>query len=586
MDGSSACISPYRRLSLIAWATTAMLLGFLCLVHLGVLLSFLTRHAILPFVAPAALVIALALGDWLARREGLVGLARGWPLGLTLGLTVLAVGVASAFYDLSWDGQWYHQVAIYRLAEGWNPLKDPMHDFVNHIQMCLRHYAKGPWYASAAMMSTTGTIEGGKFVTWIALDATVLAVMAACLDADLRRDRAIVVSVLIALNPVTTTEMFSFMVDGLMIGYLACATAALFGGFQRPRPLVIFVGVAAAICSINCKSTGLVYLCFILAGAGLYCLWKRRDLFRRFAGLSLGTVVLGTVLFGYNPYVTNTLYRGHPFYPYGGSEAYPSLAQQGKEGIEKWETPHNMVGRNRLVRHALALFGQPGAQPYNGGTDALPMWPFLVPAEKLVVYHAHEVRVAGFGPFFSGALLLSLALTLWVLLKPGSPRGLVILSLITVLASLLISVHTWWARYGPQMYWIPFVPVVGVFWASRSRAQMALAWVLAGILAVNALVVADVHLDWEIRATRTLNRQLADLRASGKSIDVDLQRFGEAVGRRFDRWGIPYHEVPLEQIKDGCELMSVVAGYPGGIGYRVREDSVPAARAGAAEERK
>ncbi len=142
--------------------------------------------------------------------------------------------------------------------------------------------------------------------------------------------------------------------------------------------------------------------------------------------------------------------------------------------------------------------------------------------------------------------------------------------------SLLVSIHTWWARYGPQMWWIPLVPVVAVFWASRSRAQTAVAWVLVGILTVNAMVVAAVHLDWEIMATRTLNRQLTEVREAGREIDVDFQWFGEAVGKRFTRWGIRYHPVRRGQVLDGQELMTVVAGYPGTIHYRVRDGARPA----------
>jgi hypothetical protein len=564
-----------RRLSVIAWTTAAMLLGFLCLTHLGVLLHFLTSHAALPFVAPVALAGALLIGDRLGRREGLSGRMRLWPVGLTFVLTVLAVAVSAAFYDLSWDGQWYHQVAIYRLAEGWNPLKNPMQSFVDDINLWIRHYAKGPWYASAAVMATTGYIESGKFVTWIALDATFLAIFAACLDAGMRRRRAMAVSALVGLNPVVTVQMVVFMVDGLMICYLACYTAALFSGFRRAGRLVVFVGAAAAICSINSKLTGLVFLCFVTAGAGFYCLLRRRDLFWRFVGLNLGTIVLATVAFGYNPYVTNMIHRGHPFYPYMGTKAYPSLAAQGNEGIEKYETPKNMLGRNRIVRHALALFGKPGVQPYNDGENATWMWPFLVPLKNLVVYHTHEIRVAGFGPFFSGALLISLLLTAWLMFSPGLPRGLVLLAYVTVILSLLVSLHTWWARYGPQMWWIPLLPVIAVFGASRCRGRMALAWVLVAILLINALAVAVIHFHWEITASRTLDRQLTQLRDSGKAIDVDFQWFGEAVGKRFTRWGISYTRVRRGRANDGPELMTVVAGYPGTIHYKVKDATPP-----------
>jgi hypothetical protein len=560
-----------KQLSTISWSTSAMLLGFLCLTHLGVMITFLTSHSSLPLVIPIALVTAIFLGDRMAKREGLKGKLRLWPLSITFGLTILSVMVASWFYDLCWDGQWYHQVAIYRLSEGWNPIMDSLHTFQDDTELWIRHYAKGPWYASTAMMSLTGYIESGKFLTWLALASGFLAVAAACLDAGISCGKAVIVGAVAALNPVTTTQMYAFMVDGLMICYMACYTAALFSGIRRFNPLTLFVGITSGICCINSKSTGLVFLCFITAGAGLYCLLKKRELFWKFAGINLGIICIGILLFGYNPYITNTINRGNPFYPYMGSKAYPSLEELGEEGIEKWETPKNLLDHTRIVRHAMALFGQPGVQPYNDGLDAIPMWPFAVPFDKLVVYSTHEVRVAGFGPLFSGVLLLALVLIGWIIMEPGMPRGMIILALATLILSLLISPHTWWARYGPQMYWIPFVPVVAIFWASQHRIQIIASWGLVTVLLVNALLVAGIHLNWEIMATRTLHRQLTELQVSGEKIEVDFQWFYEAASKRFVRWGIPYTRIQRDQANDGKELMTVVAGYPGTIHYRAEK---------------
>jgi len=562
-----------QHLSVIGWTTTAMLLGFLCLTQFGVMLCCLTSHTALPFVVPVAFVTALIIGDRLGQRQGLCARLRLWPLGLSVSLTVLAIAVSAAFYDLSWDGQWYHQVGVYRIAKDWNPLKVPMQEFARHNQQWVRHYAKGPWYVGAAMMALFRHIEWGKFVTWITLDAAFLAVLAACLDAGMRRSRAIAVGAVVALNPVVTCEILSYLVDGLMVSFLACYAAALFSGFRRANPLVVFVGMAAVICSINTKFTGLIFLCFICAGAGLYCLIKRRDILWRFVGLNLTAIVLGTVVFGYNPYVTNTIHRGHPFYPIIGSKTHPSLSQQGNDQIEKYETPHNMMGRHRLVRFGYAIFGRPGAQPFHGGPDAQLMWPFLVPPKDLALYRFHEIRIAGFGPFYSGAWLLSLLLTGWILFNSTMPRLLIGLSYVVLAASLLISIHTWWARYGPQMWWFPIVPIVAIFWGSRSRIQTNLVWGMVGILLVNALIVAAVRLNWEVTSTRTLHQQLSELRDSGKEIEIDMQWFGEPVGERLKTWGIPYQSVGRDRIRDGKELMSVVAGYPGGIHYRIKAKS-------------
>ncbi len=565
-----------RRLSVLAWTTAAMLLGFLCLTHLGVLVSFLTTRAVLPLAVPVAFAGALVLGDWLGRREGLCGRSRLWPVGLTLGLTILAIVASAMFYDLSWDGQWYHQVGVYRIAEGWNPLTTPMQAFADHNQLWVRHYAKGPWYMGAAMMALSGQVEWGKFVTWLALDAAFLAVLAACLDAGISRWRAVAVGGLVALNPVVISELLSFLVDGLMVCYLACYAATLFSGIRRPNRLVIFVGLAAAICCINSKFTGLVFLCFILAGAGLYGLFRYRDLLWRFAGLNLMAITLGVVVFGYNPYVTNTIHRSHPFYPLAGSRAFPSLAQQGNDPIEQYETPPNMKGRHRLIRLGYAIFGRPGFPPYNDEPVARLMWPFAARPGDMAVYRFHDVRIAGLGPFFSGALVLSLILIGWLLWAPAMPRYLLLLSCGVLAVTVLINVHMWWARYSPQMWWFSLLPVVAVFWASRSRVQTAVAWGLVGILMINALIVATVRLHWEVASTRTLQRQLVELKASGSQIEVDFAYFGEPVGRRLKTWGIPYRAVRRDQIPDGQELISVAAGNPGGVTYQVKEGAEPA----------
>ena len=118
---------------------------------------------------------------------------------------------------------------------------------------------------------------------------------------------------------------------------------------------------------------------------------------------------MGTVVLGFNPYVTNTVHRGNPFYPMQGSAAYPSLADRGEDPIELCETPRNMMGRSRILRLAYGVFGKPGTPPYVT-KDAEFMWPFAVTWRDFGLYYFHDVRIGGFGPLFSGALLLALAL--------------------------------------------------------------------------------------------------------------------------------------------------------------------------------
>ena len=566
-----------QRLALIFWSTTATILGFLTLVHLGVLLCFLTTGVAIAWVVPLALIAALLLGDFLARRQGLQGNGRLWPVGLMLVMMLLAIGISTISYDLSWDGQWYHQTGIYSMVQGWNPLREPMRAFPAHNELWVRHYAKGPWYVAAAMASLTGWIEAAKFATWLTMGAAFMAVGAAALDAGMRRSRALALASVVALNPVVISESVSFLVDGLMVCYLVCYVAVLLSALRRPNLLLIFVGVAATICCINSKFTGLIFLCFLGAGVGLYCLVRRRDLFWRFAGLNLSVVIVGVAAFGYNPYVTNTIHRSQPFYPLLGSKAFPSMGEQGNDMIELYETPPNMMGRSRLIRLGYAIFGRPSFTPYNNQPEAYLMWPFTALPRDLDSYRFHDTRIAGFGPFFSGALVLSLLLTGWLLFTASMPRLQLLLAYGVLIASLLINVHMWWARYSPQMWWFPILPVIAVFWRARLHVQMSLAWALVGILLVNTSLVAAIRWHWEVKSTLTLRRQLTALRDSGQEIEIAMGYFEGSVAERLRTWGIPFQSVG--RIRNGKELMSVAQGNPGTVYYRFRRTSRPSSDA-------
>jgi len=495
-----------ERLATTSWIATAVIAAFLGIGQLGAMVSLMMGRAGFAYVAPATLMAALSLGYWLGVREGLTKGMRWWPLALVLGLLGLALSLSAFYYDLSWDGQWYHQTAILAIARDWNPLADPMHPFASNLKLWVRHYAKGPWYMAAAIYDTTGHIELGKCINWLALAAMFLAVLAACLDGGLRRSRAIGIATIVAINPVVMSEVTTYLVDGIMISFLVVAAAAVFSGLRLPGMAIVVTGVAASIVAINAKFTGLVFLCFVYAAAGLWCLCRQREQLLSRIGRAVAAILLGACVWGFNPYVTNTLHVQQPFYPVLGSAKYPSLTQQGRQVIELYETPKNMVGRSRLVRFGYAIFGRPGNQPYQKGPNASLMWPFTARLGDLYAYKYHETRVAGFGPFFSGCLLLSLSLGVWLLIPRSPLRWALLLPSGAIVASLLISVHLWWPRYGPQLWLLPIVPMVLALGAERSRLQVGAGWALLVLLLANASIVAGVRLHWE--TTASLEREL------------------------------------------------------------------------------
>jgi hypothetical protein len=563
---------PNQHISIICWSITAILLCFLFLTYLGVLLCFLFGFGISPFIVPVAIIVTLVITDRLGKREGLAGRYRVWPIGIVIVLLILSIFLAGLFYDLSWDGLWYQQTAIYKIAEGWNPIRQPMQELSHHTQIWVRHYSKGPWYIAAAFYRSTGHIELAKCATWLSFGAMFAAVLAACLDFGMNRRRAIALASIVSLNPVVTCQLYSFLVDGLLISFLVCFVAALFGEFRRKNRLALIVTITAAVLCINSKFTGLVYLCFGSTAGLIYCLFKRRDMLIRYVPIQALSILIGVVAFGYNPYVTNYIHRGHIFFPLMGTKEHPSLAQRGRDPIETYETPHNMLRRNRFLRFGYAIFGRPGSQPFMGGNDVKLMWPFAVTKKDMGMNYFHELRISGFGPFFSGIFLIGIVFLCVVLFNPNLPRFVVLLGTAVIAASLLISKQSWWARYGPQLWLLPAVPVAAILWRSKSRLLNRLTWAFVALLLLNALIVAAVHLHWEITSTRKLSHQLSQL-SQCNELEVDFQYFDFPFGRRLQNSGISFRHVRRNSLPDGQELMSVCQGYPGVIKFRVKEES-------------
>jgi hypothetical protein len=563
-----------QSLAAVCWITAVILGGFMCLAQLGIMLSLLIGRFGIASVAPLALVLALLLGGLLGQHIGITDQRRFWPSGLALGVIALALAISAFYFDLSYDGQWYHQLGVYTIAQDWNPLTEPMRDFTPQLHTSVRYFAKGPWYVAVAIYETTGCFEAGKCSTVLSWATMGLAVFAASLDWGLRRRFAAAIALVVVLNPVVMSELTSYMVDGILVASLTTVVAALFSSMLRPQRAVIWVGVMATILCINAKFTGAVYLVFIFAAGAIWCLLRRREWVFAYCRWVFLALYLGAVVFGYNPYVTNTIYRHQPFYPILGSRDFPVNISARGDVNERWETPKNMAGRSRLVHFGYAIFGRPGNQPYPSATDGKPelnarlMWPFAASLADLHAYCYQETRVAGFGPFFSGALLLSLGLAAWLLVQSKSSRLALMMAALTIVGSLLVSVDLWWPRLGPQLWLLPILPAIFVFWDARSSRATGVAWSLMLLLLVNAGIVAGVHLTWETKASLRLRQQLTELRESGKEIEICFNKFARSGEERLKSWGIPYQEKSLKEIHDGTELMSVVEGYPRAVQFQ------------------
>jgi signal transduction histidine kinase len=192
------------------------------------------------------------------------------------------------------------------------------------------------------------------------------------------------------------------------------------------------------------------------------------------------------------------------------------------------------------------------------------MWPFDIGWKDFELYYFHDVRISGFGPLFSGALILSLILLAIILFRPDTQRLFIILFCAAIVLSLLVSTHTWWARYGPQLWLLPIIVIAAGFTITNNRVVFWSTRIIAAILLINALLIAAVHFRWEADATRTTNEQFSLLRQSG-DVGVNFQSFREPFSERLRNAGVTFHIMRQLQCDKPVELMSVSPGYPGAV---------------------
>jgi hypothetical protein len=283
------------------------------------------------------------------------------------------------------------------------------------------------------------------------------------------------------------------------------------------------------------------------------------------------TIIMGVFVFGFNPYITNTLERGHPFYPIMGTAKYPSTITPEHDSNETYETPGNMMGKSIFTRYFYACFGRPGNAPFDGNQNAELIWPCTSKIADWATYRFHEVRISGLGPFFGGTLVLSLILGIWVLFTIKGIRWVYILIMAAIITTLLLNKHFWWPRFAPQIWWLPIIAVSFLFYQPNGRFRAIITWLSTTLIIMNGIIVLCVHLNWEISSSIHLRKQLTELKQNNKMIDISFNNFRRSAKERLLIWGIKYNEITDREIKQGKyqELTSVVEGYPGAILFRV-----------------
>jgi hypothetical protein len=510
------------------------------------------------FQLPIAAALTLGFAAWLNRRTFANGRTRRFLLAVgatAIAFTACAL-IEAPIHDGSWDGQAYHALAINQIAAGWNPVREAVPDVPAYADE-LHYFAKGPWLLAASVHRFTASFEAGKaFGLYFILAAFLFWIAALLSFRGIRGSWALLAAVPIALNPVSGAQVLTFYVDGQLAALIAIVMALLVLIERRHHPALLPTLAIAVALIVSTKLNGALYIVII---AGGYWLWRlittragalaRRDTARGVGSLDVRPVVVrplgvwllvgvlaGAGVTGYAPYTSQfavrTLTHGNPFHPHAHWSSIISL-----------ESERVYPGAGRIGRLARSLLA-----PSVIWADTHPGYklPFTVSRGELKQFVSPDVRFGGFGPLFSGGLLLALA-TL-ALLVPVRRRvvpyaGMLVLTGLVVVSVLAFS-EGWWPRLAPQLGLAPaLIAIVGLL-AIRQRLWRRVPQALIVVLCLNSVLVFAAHATLAGQQSFDSQRQLAGLRqaAAGTAIPVpDLDGF-PGVRYRLERAGIPYYE--------------------------------------------
>ncbi len=422
--------------------------------------------------------------------------------------------ISGSFLDISYDGQTYHQETIFQLMNGWNPIYSDVPSGIDN-SIWTNHYARGAEINAAALSEFTGNIEKSKAINLLLIITTFLfATGTIIITSDLPKSKSfLVLGFLISLNPVSICQSLSFCVDGQLASVISCFLCIMLLLPKKADILVLVPLIATLIILINIKFTGLIYALIFSAGLLLWIFIYQKEKFVPILTCLFIGFLAGSLFVGYDPYVTNITDHGNPFYPIIGSDIDVITTNQ----------PVSFQNINRLENLFVSVFSHSRAQI---GAYSDFQIPFVFSPGDLVAFCCPDVRIGGFGPLFSGAIILCL-LSL-VIISTAERQNIILknpyvsvkfLVFVLILISVLINPESWWARYVPQLW---LIPIFSLLFSTNKKNKLLeyTSYFLIFTLIINILMVSSVYLGFQFIGTGVLNKQLDYLSSSNQPEDI------------------------------------------------------------------
>ena len=438
--------------------TISILTGFFVLFLLSVF-EFIFHSSINPLNLPISVIISVGLIGFFTLKDNKKEFLKSFFAQIIVLFDLILLFWVLCYFipDISYDGTTYHQAMIILLKQGLNPIFDNVSNFamsqkyvftssIPYVENFLKFFE----IIGANIYIFFDKIELSKITNYIFMLISFCYAFYSLKNFELSNKKSAIFALILIYNPICICQMLSNYVDAVFYYTFLVLLFALInytkGVDTKKSMYLIFV---SSIIFSNIKLTGLfttiiMFLAFLVV-------YRSKNLLKIF---SISIVII--LLTGINPYFTNIQKGRSPFYPVVQNSIFDAnrdfMITSYPQGFEKM---------NRFQKFFFSTFAVSKNLSPLINSDDVPRLkiPFTISGDDEFIFE--DMRLGGFGYFFSGILLMSLGLSIFLRFKNKEDKKI----FWTIISILLISIfgnhEAWWARFVPQLWVLPIF--IGLF---------------------------------------------------------------------------------------------------------------------------
>lgn len=448
--------------------------------------------------------------------------------------------------DFSSDVILYHLPAMNLLKNGWNPVNIaafelPMHDWA-------KYFAKGPWIICTCFAAFFKDFEISKltnsFIIYLSFLFSYQALKNYIKD---NKICCIILAFIMAFNPVSLMQSFTFLVDGFLSSCLIIFILSISLYLKTKNNIYLYTFAFSLCLAVNSKLSAFAYI-FIIGAGALYFAGKDLKYIKTF----LASIFISLFIIGFNPYGINLIKHHNPFYPIGSNDI------QIVEGF----SPKTISDKFFITKFVISQFAEANADKNEPVKIKIP---FTITKKDINLAHCPQLNLSGFGFLFSGVLVLSILFILFSFKKAGYKKLLIAEGIL--LLSVFVNPECWWARFVPQFYLFPVILAVFLFMNADKKYKL-MSYVLISAIFLNILITGYFYFkkvfeyqNIQNELTYILQRYDGDIYVNADEMNIEgirlkLKDYGikfkeqkgnECLGKRFKYSTIPLCLIP----KDG-----------------------------------